>query len=154
MTDSNDSKKASPQPTVTPPLPPNTPFTPYEAQPKRGGGAGTVLLWLVIVILAVAAGAGGFLLNRKFERADQQFAQRLQAADDARPPSCARKPIRPRVPTGALNTQIIQLQGKLTDAETHSQALQQQYQDLASNRDDWTSPKSSRFSRARASSCS
>jgi uroporphyrinogen III methyltransferase/synthase len=30
------------------------------------------------------------------------------------------------------------LQGKLNDAEAHSQALQQQYQDLASNRDDWT----------------
>jgi uroporphyrinogen III methyltransferase / synthase len=38
----------------------------------------------------------------------------------------------------AINTQIIQFQGKLTDAQAQSQALQQQYQDLASNRDDWT----------------
>ncbi|SAL10033.1 fused uroporphyrinogen-III synthase HemD/membrane protein HemX [Caballeronia humi] len=135
MTDSNDSKKASPQPTVTPPLPPNTPFTPYEAQPKRGG-ASTVLLWLVIVILAVAAGGGAFLLNRKVDRADQQVTQRLQAAD-AEAADLRAKADQAASSTGALNTQIIQLQGKLTDAETHSQALQQQYQDLASNRDDW-----------------
>ncbi|SAL72248.1 bifunctional uroporphyrinogen-III synthetase/uroporphyrin-III C-methyltransferase [Caballeronia choica] len=137
MTDSNDSKKAPPQPTVTPPLPPNTPFTPYEAQPKRGGGAGTALLWAVIVIVAVAAGAGGFLINRKFERTDQQFAQRLQAADTEAADLRA-KADQAASSAGALNTQIIQLQGKLNDAETHSQALQQQYQDLASNRDDWT----------------
>ena len=122
---------------MTPPLPPNTPFTPYEAQPKRSGGAGTALLWLVIVIVAVAAGAGGFLINRKFERTDQQFAQRLQAADTEAADLRA-KADQAASSAGALNTQIIQLQGKLNDAETHSQALQQQYQDLASNRDDWT----------------
>lgn len=136
MTDSNDSKKASPQPTVTPPLPPNTPFTPYEAQKKRGG-AGTALLWSVIVILAVAAGAGGYVLNRKFERTDQQFAARLQATDTETAELRA-KAEQAASSAGALNTQIIQLQGKLNDAEAHSQALQQQYQDLASNRDDWT----------------
>ncbi|SAL48407.1 fused uroporphyrinogen-III synthase HemD/membrane protein HemX [Caballeronia telluris] len=136
MTDSNDSKKASPQPTVTQPLPPNTPFTPYEAQPKKSS-AGTALLWLVIVILAVAAGGGGFLLNRKFDRTDQQIAQRLQA-NDAQTADLRAKADQAASSTGALNTQIIQLQGKLNDAEAHSQALQQQYQDLASNRDDWT----------------
>jgi uroporphyrinogen III methyltransferase/synthase len=136
MTDSNDSKKASPQPTVTQPLPPNTPFTPYEAQPKKSR-AGTALLWLVIVILAVAAGGGGFLLNRKFDRTDQQITQRLQA-NDAQTADLRAKADQAASSTGALNTQIIQLQGKLNDAEAHSQALQQQYQDLASNRDDWT----------------
>ncbi|MDR5749846.1 MULTISPECIES: fused uroporphyrinogen-III synthase HemD/membrane protein HemX [unclassified Caballeronia] len=136
MTDSNDSKKASPQPTLTQPLPPNTPFTPYEAQPKKSS-AGTALLWLVIVILAVAAGGGGFLLNRKFDRTDQQIAQRLQA-NDAQTADLRAKADQAASSTGALNTQIIQLQGKLNDAEAHSQALQQQYQDLASNRDDWT----------------
>jgi uroporphyrinogen III methyltransferase/synthase len=136
MTDSNDSKKASPQPTVTQPLPPNTPFTPYEAQPKKSS-AGTALLWLVIVILAVAAGGGGFLLNRKFDRTDQQIAQRLQA-NDATTADLRAKADQAASSAGALSTQIIQLQGKLNDAEAHSQALQQQYQDLASNRDDWT----------------
>ncbi|WP_250476418.1 fused uroporphyrinogen-III synthase HemD/membrane protein HemX [Caballeronia sp. INML1] len=136
MTDSNDSKKASPQPNVTPPLPPNTPFTPFEQQ-KRRGGAGIVLLWFVVVILAVAAGAGAFVLNRKFDRADAQLSQRLAQSDDQNADLRA-KADQAASATTALNTQIIQLQGKLNDAEAHSQALQQQYQDLASNRDDWT----------------
>ncbi|SAK75011.1 bifunctional uroporphyrinogen-III synthetase/uroporphyrin-III C-methyltransferase [Caballeronia fortuita] len=137
MTDSNDSKKASPQPNVTPPLPPNTPFTPFEQQQRRGGGAGIVLLWLVVVILAVAAGAGAFVLNRKFDRADAEMSQRLAQSDEQNADLRA-KADQAASATGALNTQIIQLQGKLADAEAHSQALQQQYQDLASNRDDWT----------------
>ncbi|SAL20413.1 bifunctional uroporphyrinogen-III synthetase/uroporphyrin-III C-methyltransferase [Caballeronia arvi] len=136
MTDSNDSKKASPQPNVTPPLPPNTPFTPFEQQ-KRRGGAGIVLLWLVVVILAVAAGAGAFVLNRKFDRAGAELSQRVAQADEQNADLRA-KADQAASATTALNTQIIQLQGKLADAEAHSQALQQQYQDLASNRDDWT----------------
>ncbi|SAK58518.1 bifunctional uroporphyrinogen-III synthetase/uroporphyrin-III C-methyltransferase [Caballeronia glebae] len=136
MTDSNDSKKASPQPNVTPPLPPNTPFTPFEQQ-KRRGGAGIVVLWLVVVILAVAAGAGAFFLNRKFDRTDAQLSQRLAQSDEQNADLRA-KADQAASATGALNTQLIQLQGKLADAEAHSQALQQQYQDLASNRDDWT----------------
>ena len=136
MTDSNDSKKASPQPNVTPPLPPNTPFTPYEQQ-KRRGGAGTVLLWFVVAIVAIAAGAGGYALNRKVDRKEQQLTQRVAQAD-AQNADLRAKAEQAASATGALNTQIIQLQGKLNDAEAHSQALQQQYQDLASNRDDWT----------------
>jgi uroporphyrinogen III methyltransferase/synthase len=139
MTDSNDSNKASPQPSVTPPLPPNTPFTPYEAQinTKTRSGGGTALLWLVIVILAVAAGVGAFLLNRKFEHTDQQFAQRLQAAD-AQDADLTAKAADAASAVQALDTRVVQLQGKLDDAQTQNQALQQQYQDLASNRDDWT----------------
>ncbi|MFM0134725.1 fused uroporphyrinogen-III synthase HemD/membrane protein HemX [Caballeronia grimmiae] len=136
MTDSNDSKKASPQPNVTPPLPPNTPFTPYEQQ-KRRGNAGTVLLWFVVAIVAIAAGAGGYALNRKVDRKEQQLTQRVAQAD-AQNADLRAKAEQAANATGALNTQIIQLQGKLNDAEAHSQALQQQYQDLASNRDDWT----------------
>jgi uroporphyrinogen III methyltransferase / synthase len=136
MTDPNDSKKASPQPNVTPPQPPNTPFTPFEQQ-KRRGGAGLVLLWVVVIILAVAAGAGAFVLNRKFDRAGTQLSQRLAQADQQNTELRA-KADQAASATTALNTQLIQLQGKLADAEAHSQALQQQYQDLASNRDDWT----------------
>ncbi|WP_277186124.1 fused uroporphyrinogen-III synthase HemD/membrane protein HemX [Caballeronia sp. BR00000012568055] len=136
MTDSNDSKKDSPQPNVTPPLPPNTPFTPFEQQ-KRRGGAGIALLWLVVVILAVAAGAGAFVLNRKFERNNAQIAQQVQQ-NEAQDAELRAKADQSASATAALNTQLIQLQGKLADAEAHSQALQQQYQDLASNRDDWT----------------
>jgi uroporphyrinogen III methyltransferase/synthase len=140
MTDSNDSNKTSYQAgaaSSVPPVPPNTPFTPYEAQTKTRGGGATALLWLVIVILAVAAGAGAFLLNRKFERADQQFTQRLQAGD-AQSADLRAKADEAASSVHALGTQVVQLEGKLTDAQTQNQALQQQYQDLASNRDDWT----------------
>jgi uroporphyrinogen III methyltransferase / synthase len=137
MTDSNDSKKDSPQPNVTSSLPPNKPFTPYEQQPKKGGGASNVLLWFVVVILAIAAGAGAFVLNRKFERQDAQLTQQIQQAD-TQSTDLRAKADQAASETAALNTQVIQLQGKLADAEAHSQALQQQYQDLASNRDDWT----------------
>jgi uroporphyrinogen III methyltransferase/synthase len=146
MTDSNDSNKASSQPSATQPftqssaqpLPPNTPFTPYEAQVQtKSRGGSTALLWLVIVILAVAAGVGGFLLNRKFEHTDQQFAQRLQAAD-AQNADLTAKADEAASAVHALDTQVVQLEGKLNDARTQNQALQQQYQDLASNRDDWT----------------
>jgi uroporphyrinogen III methyltransferase / synthase len=137
MTDSNDSKKDSPQPNVTSSLPPNQPFTPYEQQTKRGGGASNVLLWFVVVILAIAAGAGAFVLNRKFERHDAQLTQQIQQAD-TQSADLRAKADQAASETAALNTQVVQLQGKLADAEAHSQALQQQYQDLASNRDDWT----------------
>lgn len=142
MTDSIDSSKSAPQSaTSTPPLssnPPNTPFTPYESQPKqRGGGAGTALLWLVLLIVVVVAGVGGFMLNRKFDQRDAQFAQRLQA-NDTQTDALRAQADQAASSVSAINTQIIQFQGKLTDAQAQSQALQQQYQDLASNRDDWT----------------
>ncbi|KMQ80275.1 Uroporphyrinogen-III synthase / HemX protein [Candidatus Burkholderia pumila] len=134
MNDSNDSKKDSPQPNVTPSLPPDTPFTPFEQQKRKGGGVvGIALLWLVVVILAVAAGGGAFVLNRKFERNNVQLAQ-----NEAQDAELRAKADQAASATNALNTQIIQLQGKLADADAHNQALQQQYQDLASNRDDWT----------------
>jgi uroporphyrinogen III methyltransferase/synthase len=142
MTDSIDSSKTAPQSatSTSPPSsnPPNTPFTPYESQPKqRGGGAGTALLWLVLLIVVVVAGVGGFMLNRKFDQRDAQFAQRLQA-NDTQTDALRAQADQAASSVQALNTQIIQFQGKLTDAQAQSQALQQQYQDLASNRDDWT----------------
>ncbi|HEV7833992.1 MAG TPA: fused uroporphyrinogen-III synthase HemD/membrane protein HemX [Caballeronia sp.] len=143
MTDSNDSSKtASQSATSTPPLasnPPNTPFTPYESQPpkQRGSGAGVALLWLVLLIVVVVAGVGGFMLNRKFDQRDAQFAQRLQT-NDTQTAALRAQADQAASSVSAINTQIIQFQGKLTDAQAQSQALQQQYQDLASNRDDWT----------------
>jgi uroporphyrinogen III methyltransferase/synthase len=142
MTDSIDSSNTAPQSaSSTSPLssnPPNTPFTPYESQPKqRGGGAGTALLWLVLLIVVVVAGVGGFMLNRKFDQRDAQFAQRLQA-NDTQTAALSAQADQAASSVSAINTQIIQFQGKLTDAQAQSQALQQQYQDLASNRDDWT----------------
>jgi uroporphyrinogen III methyltransferase/synthase len=144
MTDSIDSSKtasksdAKSTASAPPSNPPNTPFTPYESQLKeRRGGAGTALVWLVLVIIIVVAGVGGFMLNRKFDQRDAQLAQRLQASD-AQTAALRAQADQAASSVNAINTQIIQFQGKLTDAQAQSQALQQQYQDLASNRDDWT----------------
>jgi len=144
MTDSIDSSKTASQSATSTPSsssssnPPNTPFTPYESQPKqRGGGSGTALLWLVLLIVVVVAGVGGFMLNRKFDQREAQFAQRLQASD-TQTNALRAQADQAASSVSAINTQIIQFQGKLTDAQAQSQALQQQYQDLASNRDDWT----------------
>jgi len=140
MTDSIDTSRTTASSTsgAGASIPPNTPFTPYESQNKeRRGGAGTALLWLVLVIAVVAAGAGGFVLNRKFDHRDAQFAQRLEA-NDAQAADLRAQAEQAASSVKALDTQIIQFQGKLSDANAQNQALQQQYQDLASNRDDWT----------------
>lgn len=147
MTDSIDtSKSASPSTSsatgahVPPSVPPNTPFTPYETQNKprkSGGGSGTALLWLVLVIAVIAAGIGGFVLNRKFDQREAALSQRLLAADNQSADLRAQAD-QAASSVKALDTQVIQFQGKLADANAQNQALQQQYQDLASNRDDWT----------------
>ncbi|MCX4165333.1 MULTISPECIES: fused uroporphyrinogen-III synthase HemD/membrane protein HemX [Paraburkholderia] len=136
MTDSNASTNASPQPAATPPLPPNPPFTPYEAQSQRRSISGP-LLWFVVVVIACAAGVGAFALNRKVIRLDQQLTQRQQA-NDAQTSELRVKTEQAVATVHQMDSQISQLEGKLADAQTSQQALQQQYADLARNRDDWT----------------
>jgi uroporphyrinogen III methyltransferase / synthase len=135
MTETNASTNASPQPAATSALPPNQPFTPYEAQQRRS--ASGPLLWAVVVILACAVGGGGFVLNRKLERAEQQLAQRQQA-NDAQTNELRIKTDQALATVHQSDSQVAQLEGKLADAQTSQQALQQQYADLARNRDDWT----------------
>jgi uroporphyrinogen III methyltransferase/synthase len=135
MTESNASTNASPQPAATAALPPNPPFTPYEAQQRRS--ASGPLLWLVVVIIACAAVAGGIALNRKVIRLDQQLTQRQQA-NDAQTAALGVKTDQAVATVHEIDSQMSQLEGKLTDAQQAEQALQQQYADLARNRDDWT----------------
>ncbi|KAE8760693.1 fused uroporphyrinogen-III synthase HemD/membrane protein HemX [Paraburkholderia madseniana] len=136
MTETNASTNASPQPAATTALPPNPPFTPYEAQQKRRSASGP-LLWFVVVIIACAAGVGGYALNRKVERTQQQIAQRQQA-NDAQTNELRVKTDQALATVHQSEAQVAQLEGKLADAQTAQQALQQQYSDLARNRDDWT----------------
>ena len=136
MTETNASTNASPQPAATTALPPNPPFTPYEAQQPRRS-AGGPLLWFVVVIVACAAVAGGIALNRKVIRLDQQLSQRQQA-NDAQTAALAVKTDQAVATVHGIDSQMSQLEGKLTDAQQAQQALQQQYADLARNRDDWT----------------
>ncbi|MGF6646065.1 MULTISPECIES: fused uroporphyrinogen-III synthase HemD/membrane protein HemX [Paraburkholderia] len=136
MTESNAPTNTSPQPAATAALPPNPPFTPYEAQQPRRS-AGGPLLWLVIVIIVCAAVAGGITLNRKLIRLDQQLTQRQQA-NDAQTAALSVKTDQAVSTVHEIDSQMSQLEGKLTDAQQAEQALQQQYADLARNRDDWT----------------
>jgi uroporphyrinogen III methyltransferase / synthase len=136
MTETNASTNASHQPAATTSLPPNAPFTPYEAQQKRRSGSGP-LLWFVIVVIACAAAVGAIALNRKVIRLDQQLTQRQQA-NDQQTADMRVKTDQALATVHQLDSQLSQLEGKLTDAQQAQQALQQQYADLARNRDDWT----------------
>jgi uroporphyrinogen III methyltransferase/synthase len=95
------------------------------------------LLWLVVVIIACATVAGGIALNRKVIRLDQQLTQRQQA-NDAQTAALGVKTDQAVATVHEIDSQMSQLEGKLTDAQQAEQALQQQYADLARNRDDWT----------------
>jgi uroporphyrinogen III methyltransferase/synthase len=136
MTETNASTNASPQPAAASALPPNRPFTPYEAQQTRRSASGP-LLWFVVVVIACAAGVGGFALNRKVIRLDQQLTQRQQA-NDQQTAEMRVKTDQAVATVHQIDSQLSQLEGKLTDAQQAEQALQQQYADLARNRDDWT----------------
>ncbi|MEM5439086.1 fused uroporphyrinogen-III synthase HemD/membrane protein HemX [Paraburkholderia diazotrophica] len=138
MTDTNASTNPTPNSAPRPatPLPPNQPFTPYEMQqPKRGKGTG--LLWVVIVLVLIVAVAGGLALNRRVIKLDQQLSHRQQA-NDASTAELRVKTEQAVATVQTANAQIAQLEGKLADAQNAQQALQQQYADLARNRDDWT----------------
>lgn len=130
MTDTNqESSSASFEPASTPPFPPSPV---YDAPRRRGG-----FVWLVVILLAVATGIAAFAFNRKLDRLDTRLAARQQALD-AQTAELRTKAEQAAAAAHQADVQLMQLQGKLTDAQTAQQALQQQYQSLASNRDDWT----------------
>ncbi|WP_144111627.1 fused uroporphyrinogen-III synthase HemD/membrane protein HemX [Paraburkholderia sp. BCC1886] len=139
MTETNSSTNASPQPAASSASPPNQPrnqpFTPYEAQKRRS--ASGPLLWLVVVVIAVVVGGGGFALNRKLTQTEQQLTQRQQA-NDTQTNELRIKTDQAMATVHQSDSQVAQLEGKLADSQAAQQALQQQYADLARNRDDWT----------------
>jgi uroporphyrinogen III methyltransferase/synthase len=153
MTDSNNSSHASSQPAAAsgapitspsstarrdsaPPLTP-PPGVPYAGTERARRGAGNPLLWILLVVIAVGSGAGGYLLNRKIDRAGQQLiaSQQAEAAQTAQLRARTEQTV---ASVQATESHISQLEGRLTDAQTSQQALAQQYQDLSKTRDDWT----------------
>lgn len=133
MTDTNqETSSASSQPAAAPPFPPPMPPA-YEPPRRRGGG----LVWIVVILLAIATGVAAFAFNRKLDRLDARLAARQQALD-AQAAELRVKTEQAIATAHQTDAALSQLQGKLADAQTAQQALQQQYQDLARNRDDWT----------------
>ncbi len=132
MTDTNQEPSPSFQPAATPPFPPPMPPV-YDAPRRRGGG----LVWVVVILLAAAVGIAAFALNRKVDRLEAQLAARAQALG-VQTAELRAKTDQAAASAHQADVDLQQLQGKLADAQTAQQALQQQYQNLASNRDEWT----------------
>ncbi|WJF91048.1 fused uroporphyrinogen-III synthase HemD/membrane protein HemX [Paraburkholderia bonniea] len=149
MTDSTTSPNASPQPAspvaataaspsspasnASPPRSPSPPPSATEPRPRRQG---SLLLWLALIVVTCAATAGGIALNRKVIRLDQQLTQRQQS-NDAQTTELRIKTDQALASVHQVDTQMAQIGGRLADAQSAQQALQQQYADLAHNRDDW-----------------
>ena len=140
MSDTNASTTPTPPTSNSAPrpataLPPNQPFVPYEMQQAKPKG--NALLWVVIALVFIAAVAGGLALNRRVIKLDQQLSHRQQA-NDSQTAELRVKTEQAVATVRQTDAQIAQLEGKLADAQNAQQALQQQYADLARNRDDWT----------------
>jgi len=93
-------------------------------------------LWLVLVLTIAGAAAGGYWLNKRLDDNSAALTAR-QSRDDA---TLAQTQFKSDQSLGAvrqLDNQVAALTGKVNDTQTQQQSLQQLYQDLARNRDDW-----------------
>jgi uroporphyrinogen III methyltransferase/synthase len=138
MSDPKDTDNVPPKPTKSAaPLPPNPPLAPSAPrEAHKRGGMGIALLWFVVVVFFAAAGVGGFALNRKVERIEAKLVQRQQTIE-AQTAEWRVKTDQALATVRGVDARFLQLEGKLAEAQSSQQALQQQYADLAHNRDDW-----------------
>ncbi|MGI4858093.1 MAG: uroporphyrinogen-III C-methyltransferase, partial [Janthinobacterium lividum] len=108
---------------------------PSHAAPRRVSANG-IALWIALLLLVGAALAGAYLLNQRFERALGALGERTTRSDAALADIRA-KSEQALAASRQLDSQVAGLSGRLGDAQTQQQALEQLYQDLARNRDDW-----------------
>ncbi|BET13776.1 hypothetical protein THI4931_48180 [Pandoraea sputorum] len=92
--------------------------------------------WLLFVLVAAGAGIGGWSLNQKLDRVQQEMARRQQAGDS--------QVMQAQVRTAQaldnqrdLQNRLTALEGRVSDARGQQAALEQLYQELAHNRDEW-----------------
>lgn len=120
------------QPNVGLDVDPNGP-KPQASMPRGGGAA---LPWLLFVLVTAGAGIGGWTLNQKIEHAQQEMAKRQQTGDAS--------VMQAQVKTAqALDTlrdvqgRVTTLEGRMAESRGQQAVLEQLYQELAHNRDEW-----------------
>lgn len=104
--------------------------------PQKRRGSGAALPWLLFVLLAAGAGIGGWSLNAKLDRVQQEMAKRAQTGDS--------QVMQAQVRTAqALDTlrdvqnRLTALEGRVADSRSQQASLENLYQELANNRDEW-----------------
>ncbi|WP_172961461.1 uroporphyrinogen-III C-methyltransferase [Pandoraea apista] len=112
-------------PTWQPPEPP---------QKRRGSGA--ALPWLLFVLVSAGAGIGGWSLNQKLDRVQQEMARRQQAGD-AQVMQAQVRTAQALDNQRDLQNRLTSLEGRVSDSRSQQAALEQLYQELAHNRDEW-----------------
>lgn len=104
--------------------------------PAGGGRGGQATLWVALLLVVLLALAGGYLLNQRFERALAAAGVRANTSDAAIA-DIRSKTEQSNAVSRQIDNQVAALASKLSDTQNQQQALQQLYQDLARNRDDW-----------------
>ncbi|SUA89685.1 uroporphyrinogen-III C-methyltransferase [Pandoraea pulmonicola] len=104
--------------------------------PQKRRGSGAALPWLLFVLVAAGAGIGGWSLNQKLDRVQQEMARRQQSGDT--------QLMQAQVRTAQaldnqrdLQNRLTALEGRVADSRSQQAALEQLYQELAHNRDEW-----------------
>ncbi|VVE42459.1 uroporphyrinogen-III C-methyltransferase [Pandoraea cepalis] len=110
-------------------------WQPPEPPPRRRG-SGAALPWLLFVLVSAGAGIGGWSLNQKLDRVQQEMARRQQTGD-AQVMQAQVRTAQALDNQRDLQNRLTALEGRVSDSRSQQAALEQLYQDLAHNRDEW-----------------
>lgn len=92
--------------------------------------------WLLFVLVSAGAGIGGWSLNQKLDRVQQEMARRQQTGD-AQLMQAQVRTAQALDNQRDLQNRLTSLESRVADSRSQQAALEQLYQDLAHNRDEW-----------------
>ncbi|MFJ2992811.1 uroporphyrinogen-III C-methyltransferase [Pandoraea sp. NPDC087047] len=104
--------------------------------PHKRRGSGAALPWLLFVLVSAGAGIGGWSLNQKLDRVQQEMARRQQSGD-AQVMQAQVRTAQALDNQRDLQNRLTALEGRVSDSRSQQAALEQLYQELAHNRDEW-----------------
>lgn len=104
--------------------------------PQKRRGSGAALPWLLFVLVSAGAGIGGWSLNQKLDRVQQEMARRQQTGD-AQLMQAQVRTAQALDNQRDLQNRLTSLESRVADSRSQQAALEQLYQDLAHNRDEW-----------------